>query len=246
MAKEQTYSIADLGEMTGISPRTIHFYIQKGLIPGVGRQGPKSRYAAQHLYTLLFIKRLQEEARLTLGEIAETLPRVPPRIIEAVARGDQPLEVLNLRSAPASEESEVKSLPGRVETLMAEMPPEAPGLPPEAASRRARRLGRLGPPAFLAQARVSALWGGAAGRESKSSQLQSSLDLLADLKKLAAEGEPPGGDGPDRWVSVPVTDDLLITAKGPSAKKVRLLERMAGHIRRILADDEEKSSKKKD
>jgi DNA-binding transcriptional MerR regulator len=244
MSEKQTYSIAELAEAIGISPRTIHFYVQKGLIPGVGRQGPRSRYLAEHLYTLLFIRRLQEEARLTLDEIAEVLTRVSPRVLKAVAQEKEQLEVLDLRGVPDGAASEVARLtddewPLGDATLGA--PPEAEDMPPEAASRRARRLRRFLPPAFLAQAEAKVRGRGSHGGERREMDimgldpLPSGLDLLSDLQRLADEEKPSGEGPPDRWVSVPVTDDLLITAKGPNERTVRLLERIAGHIRKILA-----------
>jgi DNA-binding transcriptional MerR regulator len=70
------YTINELAELTGLRPRTIHFYIGKGLLPGMGKRGPKTRYPRGHLERLQVIRRLQAEARLTLSEIAAVLPRL--------------------------------------------------------------------------------------------------------------------------------------------------------------------------
>jgi DNA-binding transcriptional MerR regulator len=63
------YSLRQLAVEASVTPRTIHFYIQQGLLPSAGTLGPQARYGASHLARLRLIKRLQKE-HLPLAEIA--------------------------------------------------------------------------------------------------------------------------------------------------------------------------------
>ncbi len=63
------YSLRELAVEARVTPRTIHFYIQQGLLPSAGTLGPQARYSAGHLARLRLIRRLQKE-HLPLAEIA--------------------------------------------------------------------------------------------------------------------------------------------------------------------------------
>lgn len=58
LSNQQTYSLEQLSQMTGISRRTIRFYIQKNLLPPPCGEKRGSYYTDEHLETLLKIKRL--------------------------------------------------------------------------------------------------------------------------------------------------------------------------------------------
>lgn len=61
-----------LCDRAGVTPRTIHFYIQQGLIPPAGTPGPGARYAQGHVLRLRLIRLLQKQ-HLPLAEIAKRL-----------------------------------------------------------------------------------------------------------------------------------------------------------------------------
>ncbi len=60
MLPPKSYSIAELEKLSGFDRRTIVYYIQEGLLPKVGRRGPRTRYPAESLARLRFIKRVRE------------------------------------------------------------------------------------------------------------------------------------------------------------------------------------------
>jgi DNA-binding transcriptional MerR regulator len=64
-----------------VTPRTIRFYIEQGLLPAPATLAPNSRYSDEHLERLLLIKKLQA-AHLPLAEIRNQLRGIPA---EAVA-----------------------------------------------------------------------------------------------------------------------------------------------------------------
>ena len=65
------WSIAEVCERTGLSPRTVRYYEEIGLLPGVRRRaGGRRVYGADELERLGFINRLKELG-LSLAEIGE-------------------------------------------------------------------------------------------------------------------------------------------------------------------------------
>ena len=74
------YTMADLETESGVTARTIRYYIAQGLLqPAYGR-GPTAVYDADHLLRLRYIQRLKDE-RLPLGEIKELLNSLTPQDI---------------------------------------------------------------------------------------------------------------------------------------------------------------------
>lgn len=76
------YEITELEEETGIPPRTIRYYISRGLLaPAYGR-GPSATYDLGHLLRLRLITRYKQERR-PLGEIRERLGEMSDADVEA-------------------------------------------------------------------------------------------------------------------------------------------------------------------
>jgi DNA-binding transcriptional MerR regulator len=66
------YSITDLAHLTGLSVRTIRYYLAQGLIPASGESGPGAHYGEGHLGRLRLVRRLQQQ-HLPLAEIRARL-----------------------------------------------------------------------------------------------------------------------------------------------------------------------------
>ena len=62
----------ELATRAGVSPRTVRYYIQRGVLPAPNFKGPDTAYDERHLHALRAIKRLQED-HLPLDEIASAL-----------------------------------------------------------------------------------------------------------------------------------------------------------------------------
>jgi DNA-binding transcriptional MerR regulator len=76
------YDIFELERLTGIPPRTIRYYISRGLLaPAYGR-GPSATYDQGHLTRLRMIARLKDQRR-PLDEIRERLARMTDEDVEA-------------------------------------------------------------------------------------------------------------------------------------------------------------------
>jgi DNA-binding transcriptional MerR regulator len=66
------YSLTELADLAGVTPRTVRFYLSQGLLPSPGAIGPGVKYGEDHLDRLRLIRRLQRE-HLPLAEIRSRL-----------------------------------------------------------------------------------------------------------------------------------------------------------------------------
>lgn len=64
------YKVSELAEKAGVTKRTIHYYISKGLLLPPEGSGVNSVYNDEHLNRLLLIKKLQSEY-MPLNKIRE-------------------------------------------------------------------------------------------------------------------------------------------------------------------------------
>jgi DNA-binding transcriptional MerR regulator len=79
---EVEWSLAELAEETGCPPRTIRFYIAKGLLRGPTKAGRGASYGQEHVCRINEIRNWQDKG-LTLTEIVRKLAGdEPSKIIE--------------------------------------------------------------------------------------------------------------------------------------------------------------------
>ena len=75
MASKDEMNLAELGEETGVPPRTIRYYISRGLLPGPNQAGRSASYGREHVARLKEILKHQQTGA-TLAEIgAHVRPR---------------------------------------------------------------------------------------------------------------------------------------------------------------------------
>jgi DNA-binding transcriptional MerR regulator len=72
VATRAHYDITELARLSGLTVRTVRYYLQQRLLPSSGLRGPGARYDAGHLARLQLIRRLQAE-HLPLAEIRRRL-----------------------------------------------------------------------------------------------------------------------------------------------------------------------------
>jgi DNA-binding transcriptional MerR regulator len=79
MTDERSYTLEEIERETGFDKRTIAYYVQEGLLPKVGRRGPRTRYPQSYLDRLMFIREIRNHqdrgrlASLTLSDIGDIL-----------------------------------------------------------------------------------------------------------------------------------------------------------------------------
>jgi DNA-binding transcriptional MerR regulator len=83
MPPESEYSLQDLVDLGGVTPRTIRYYIAQGLLPSPGKAGPGTTYTDGHLNRLRLIRRLQRE-HLPLAEIRARLAALGDATVAAL------------------------------------------------------------------------------------------------------------------------------------------------------------------
>jgi DNA-binding transcriptional MerR regulator len=83
------YTLTELADLAGVTPRTVRYYLAQGLLPGVGVAGPGVKYDDTHLARLRLIKRLQAE-HLPLADIRKQLEALGDPVIEALAAEQAP------------------------------------------------------------------------------------------------------------------------------------------------------------
>jgi DNA-binding transcriptional MerR regulator len=83
MPIENEYTLQDLADLTGVTPRTIRFYVAQGLLPSPGRVGPGVTYGPGHLARLRLIRQLQRE-HLPLAEIRARLESLDDAAVVAI------------------------------------------------------------------------------------------------------------------------------------------------------------------
>ena len=84
------YSLTELADLAGVTPRTVRYYMSQGLLPSSGSSGPGAKYDDAHLARLLLVRKLQRE-HLPLAEIRQRLAGLDDAAIAILA--DQPPEV---------------------------------------------------------------------------------------------------------------------------------------------------------
>lgn len=85
----RSYKLEELAAEAGVSPRTVRYYVQRGLLPAPEFRGKDTAYGQEHLLRLLAVKQLQQ-AHLPLDEIQVRLASAPLDELERLARGDSP------------------------------------------------------------------------------------------------------------------------------------------------------------
>lgn len=89
MPDDDRYSLTELADLAGVTPRTVRYYLAQGLLPTVGQSGPGSKYDSGHLARLRLVRRLQAE-HLPLAEIRRRLDGLDDSEILVLAGSDEP------------------------------------------------------------------------------------------------------------------------------------------------------------
>ncbi len=124
----EEWKLTELAEAAGVSPRTVRYYVQRGLLPAPPFKGPDTVYGEEHLVRLKAIRVLQARF-LPLDAIQVELMRLGPDELKALAETDPTQE------PPAAEGAEpVPAPPAPPVPVKAEAP--APSAAAETSWRR--------------------------------------------------------------------------------------------------------------
>ena len=81
----RAFDLAQLCEAADVTPRTVRYYVQQGLLPAPETRGPGAHYHEGHLARLRLIKRLQRE-HLPLGEIRTRVAKLSDEDVESLLK----------------------------------------------------------------------------------------------------------------------------------------------------------------
>jgi len=81
------WKLAELAAEVGVSPRTVRYYVQRGLLPAPPFKGPDTVYGEDHLLRLKAIRALQAKF-LPLDAIQVELARLSPEELKALVEAD--------------------------------------------------------------------------------------------------------------------------------------------------------------
>jgi DNA-binding transcriptional MerR regulator len=81
------WKLAELAAEVGVSPRTVRYYVQRGLLPAPPFKGPDTVYGEDHLLRLKAIRALQAKF-LPLDAIQVELARLSPEELKALGEAD--------------------------------------------------------------------------------------------------------------------------------------------------------------
>ena len=79
------YKVSELADKAGVTKRTIHYYISKGLLLPPEGSGVNSLYNDEHLQRILLIKKLQAEY-MPLNKIREYILENPTEKVQQKAK----------------------------------------------------------------------------------------------------------------------------------------------------------------
>jgi DNA-binding transcriptional MerR regulator len=83
MPEEMLYTIGQLAQLAGVTPRTIRYYTAEGLLPRPDARGQYALYGEQHLLRLQLIAHLKE-SYLPLGEIKAQIENLDTQQMRAL------------------------------------------------------------------------------------------------------------------------------------------------------------------
>ena len=135
-----SYTTRELERDTGFGRRTIAYYVQEGLLPRVGRRGPRTRYPELVRDRLLFIRRVREAeaeaeiAPVRLSDLRELFLHAPRQLIASVAAGETPVTSDIVSPMSAERRSMVDRVSALRERLLVARP--EPDLEPRSAILR--------------------------------------------------------------------------------------------------------------
>ncbi len=224
---DDAYSISDLARLSGVTPRTVRYYVAQGLLPAPEQAGPSTRYGEGHLARLRLIRRLQRE-HLPLAEIrARLAPLGDDEVEQLVAADREPAAAPTPDRALAFVQDLMAQSGVLPRVAMARDVPPASAVPPPGAGPRASAVyePRI-PESYPAPPTLPA-----------SVPLTVPAPSFTPVPPKPAEPRSPGGDR-STWERHALTTDVELHVRRPldrrSNKRVEQLIRIA----RELFDDE--------
>lgn len=241
--KQPSYTARELEEETGFDRRTIAYYVQEGLLPRVGRRGPRTRYPRLVRDRLLFIRRVREAeeagevAAVPLSDMRKVFERVPPALIakvadggiavtpELVERASTAFRLPAMRRAKLEERvvfGRERADERRLYSRVASSPPSDP-----AAYEKP-----IAPPMGSEGVRE-----GIVGEPDEWEESEEGLsDALSELRERARERAVRAPHSMDTWTRIEVTPEIEVSVRGITDEDRGLLETVRRAMSRLIGE----------
>jgi DNA-binding transcriptional MerR regulator len=251
MTNEALYTIGELADVSGVTPRTIRYYTAEGLLPPPDTRGRHALYGLEHLRRLQLIGRLKD-AYLPLGEIKARIEQLTaeqivqllgeysqaPESLGPASAADYIAHVLTSQSVPpaprmlaetpsgyagssAPPAARAASMP-RPPSAAAEVAPHAPAVRPAGA-----------PAPALETSRVAAAMP-AAPASSQGSLLRKLIPQRREPDSAAPPATLPTQPG-ETWLRVPLAPGIELHLRAPAAPELReRIEQLIAHARELF------------
>ena len=244
--KRPSYTAMELEEETGFDRRTIAYYVQEGLLPRVGRRGPRTRYPATVRDRLVFVRRVREAEEagdvpaVSLRDLRKVFDRVPPALIARVADGE-----IAVTPELVERASTRFRLPGTRRATLEDRVLAREGPPPVSEPLMAppsdeewltlREGGEEEMPAVVAREAGDVAYGpvvrDVAEREA------AAVELAEALARLGDRAERRGGRSSrslDTWTRIEVSPEIELSVRGIGEEDAGLVERVKRAMRRVM------------
>lgn len=199
-------TLQDLAAETGVEPRTIRSYVEKGVIPGPESLGRGAKYPRETLDRLKVLQLLRDANRaLTLDQIRVLLQGIGPSQMRAIAAGDLRIGAVIDTDASGASQS-----------------------PKTAALDYLRSL--RGPPSVKAW--KTAFSQTAPRHDDQLPALENAARALAALVGLPASSRSSRGEN---WYRIPLTPDIELSVRGEfDTEQLAQLHRIGDSLRTLL------------
>ena len=215
----RSFTAEELERETGFDRRTIAYYVQEGLIPRVGRRGPRTRYPKLVMDRLLFVRKVREAEEageigpVSLSELRHLFDGVSPGLIERVAEGNFPVRA----AVGDTGESGYRSMASRRVAM------ERPWAAMESSSA----------PEFV---RSSTRMDARPSESDEAEWQEAGLgEALSELQALARRGQDLEPGSVEHWSRVEISPEITLSVRGIAEEEAPLLESIARKLRRLIS-----------
>lgn len=202
-------TLQELADKTGVEPRTIRSYVEKGLLPGPDSLGRAARYPRETLDRLKVLQLLRDANRnLTLDQIRLLLQSLGQSQIHAIATGRQQIGAVIDTDAGTGTPSPAGAL---------------------------EYLRRLKSHAVAEPVHASRSWNAPAAAppdQGSLPALEQAARALADLAGLGTSSRSTRGEA---WYRISVTPDIELAVRGEfAAEQLAQLHRISAALRLLF------------
>ena len=248
------YTVGELERDTGFSRRTIAYYVQLGLLPRVGRLGPKTRYPELVRDRLRFISRVREAQEagevppVSLSDIREVFERAPSSLVSRVAEERTPVTPAIFSApdgpglaAPSRRRAALEDrLEHRMEVREEAVPYRQRRMPDVLRRAAAESAPYFASPSEVLREREPRVQG--QPPESGRSAERDLAALLARLERSAGLLDRIRSSRVDQWSRFEITPDIALSVRGLPEEDAESLEELGEKLRRLIRRSQDSMS----